>query len=55
LIDANGFDLDGSMPPSDWKDYNCKALVTSTTSLSGGYMYIIPEQIGFNRWVKVIV
>lgn len=55
LIDVNGFDLEGSMPAADWADYSCKVLVTSAAALTDGYTYLIPEQYGFNRWVKVIV
>jgi hypothetical protein len=57
LIDKNGFTLDGKMPPSDWKTYNCKVLIASgdTLTATAGYVYIIPEQFGFDRWVKVIV
>ena len=55
LIDENGFDLEGSMPAADWADYSCKVLITSAAALTEGYLYLIPEQFGFNRWVKVIV
>ena len=57
LVDTNGFTLEGKMPADDWRDYNCKVLVTSSADLSAtnGYVYIIPEQFGFNKWVKVIV
>ena len=57
LIDTNGWNLDGQMPAADWADYSCKVLITSSAGLSAtqGYVYVIPEQFGFNRWVKVIV
>jgi len=56
------------MPPDGWEDYNCKVLIRTNDALdefssntdtrardTWGYLYIIPEQFGFNKFVKVIV